>query len=38
MLHKGLEFLDRVDKEVLNDFVKEVQGKTLISEHLLKAF
>ena len=38
MLNKSLEFLERIDKEVLNDLVKEVQGKSAISEHLLKAF
>ena len=38
MLNKSLEFLDKIDKEVFNDLVKEIQGKVMISEYLLKRF
>ena len=38
MLNKSLEFLEKVDREVLNDLIKEIQVKPDISEHLIKSF
>lgn len=38
MLNKSLEYLEKVDKEILQDFIKELQVKNHLQLHLYEAF